>query len=237
MLSPPARDGAGQQVSRILVVTAVIEELAAVAGPLACQAGPSSPYRTETASTPAGEVVIMAGGVGMAAAAAATAYALSRGPFDAVVSMGIAGGFDGRAATGDVVVATGSIAGQLGADSPDGYLDFGALGLAPTVLTTEGDVASLAVRLGARTGPVLCVSTVTGTDARAAEYALRWDPVAEAMEGFGVWTAATAVGVVPYEVRAISNRVGRRDRPSWDIAGALAALSRATVTLFEEPLT
>lgn len=224
-------------MSRILVVTAVVEELAAVASPFFCQAGPASPYPTETAATSAGDLVIMAGGVGMAAAAAATAYALAREPFDQVVSMGIGGGFDGRATAGDIVVATSSVACQLGADSPEGYLDFGELGLAETTLTTTGDVARLAARLDARIGPVLSVSTVTGTDSRAAEYARRWDPVAEAMEGFGVWTAARTARVVPYEIRAISNRVGRRDRASWDIAGALSALSEAAVTLFKEPLT
>jgi futalosine hydrolase len=223
-------------VSRILVITAVVEEFAAVAEPFFCQAGPASPYPTETAATSAGDVVIMAAGVGMAAAAAATAYAFGQEPFDVVLSMGIGGGFDGRAAVGDVVVATSSVACQLGADSPDGYLDFGSLGLAETVLTTTGNVAVLAARLGAVSGAVLSVSTVTGTDARAAEYAERWDPVAEAMEGFGVWTAAKAARVVPYEIRAISNRVGRRDRTSWDIAGALAALTRASKRLFEEPL-
>ena len=223
-------------MSRILVITAVVEELAAVASPFFCQAGPSSPYRTETAATSAGAVVIMAGGVGMAAAAAATAYALGQDAFDAVISMGIGGGFDGRAATGEVVVATSTVACQLGADSPEGYLDFGQLGLTQTVLTTTGDVARPRGPAGRPAGPVLSVSTVTGTDARAAEYAERWDPVAEAMEGFGVWTAARAAGVVPYEIRTISNRVGRRDRASWDIAGALATLSAAAVALFEEPL-
>ncbi len=223
-------------MSRILVVTAVVEELAAVAAPFSCQAGPASPYPSRSAETSAGEVVIVAGGIGMAASAAATAHACGRAAYDAVLSMGIGGGFDGRAAVGEVVVATSSVACQLGADSPDGYLDFGGLGLAETVLATTGDVTLLAARLGAGTGPVLSVSTVTGTDARAVEYAERWDPVAEAMEGFGVWTAAKAAGVPAYEIRAISNRVGRRDRSSWDIAGALAALTRASKTLFEEPL-
>jgi futalosine hydrolase len=56
------------------------------------------------------------------------------------------------------------------------------------------------------------------------------------MEGWGVWSTARAYPVVPYEIRTISNRVGRRDRASWDIAGALGALSAAARTLFEEPL-
>ena len=225
-------------MSSILVVTAVVEELAAIAGAFYCQAGPSSPYPTETAATSAGDVVIMAGGIGMAAAAAATAYALGRESFDAVISMGIGGGFDGRASTGDVVVATTSVACQLGADSPDGFQTFGELGLLDTGIATGARTDLVAERLGARTGRILTVSTVTGTDERALEYAARWDPAAEAMEGWGVWSTVQPLGtVVPYEIRTISNRVGRRDRASWDIAGALDALSAATVTLFEEPLT
>ena len=223
-------------MSRILVVTAVEAELVAVGQQLSVRPARVGPYAASVGATPAGDVAIVAGGVGMAASAAATAVALALGSYDAVVSMGIGGGFDGRAAVGAVVVASSSVACQLGADSPDGYLDFGAMGLVDTCLTTAGDVDAVARRLGARTGPVLSVSTVTGTDARALDYAERWSPVAEAMEGFGVWTAAHTAGVVPYEIRTISNRVGRRDRSSWDIAAALDALSRAAKSLFEEPL-
>lgn len=218
------------------MVTAVVQELAAIASTFDAQAGRALPYPTESFATSAGEVVITAGGVGMASAAAATAYCLAREPFDAVLSMGVGGGFDHRADVGDAVVATSSIACQLGADSPDGYLDFGELGLTDTVLPGTGDVERLAGRLGARLGPVLSVETVTGTDERALDYALRWAPVAEAMEGFGVWTAARAAGVPAYEIRAISNRVGRRDRSSWEIGRALDTLSLTAKRLFEEPL-
>lgn len=223
-------------MTRILVVTAVEAELAAIARPFTVSPHPIARYEASSADTVAGRVTVIAGGVGMAAAAAATATGLALAPYDVVISMGIGGGFDGRAGVGEVVVASSSVACQLGADSPEGYLDFGELGLTETLLTTTGDVAAVAARLGAVAGPVLSVCTVTGTDSRALEYAQRWGPVAEAMEGFGVWTAARAAGVVPYEIRTISNRVGRRDRTSWDIAGALAALTRASRTLFEKPL-
>jgi futalosine hydrolase len=82
--------------------------------------------------------------------------------------------------------------------------------------------------LGARTGTVLTVSTVTGTAATAAALRARYpDAVAEAMEGYGVATAAALLGVPFAEVRAISNPVGPRDRPSWRIPKALAALATA----------
>jgi futalosine hydrolase len=51
--------------------------------------------------------------------------------------------------------------------------------------------------------------------------------VAEAMEGFGVATAAHQSGVAFAELRTISNPIGPRDRSAWRIADALAALERA----------
>jgi futalosine hydrolase len=81
-------------------------------------------------------------------------------------------------------------------------------------------------------GPVLTVSTVTGTEGRAADLAGRWRPVAEAMEGFGVATAARAQGRPIVEVRAVCNPVGRRDRSAWDLPRALGALGDAAAALF-----
>jgi futalosine hydrolase len=220
----------------ILVVTAVDAERDAVTRELTAHPRTIGRYEASVAQTGAGEVAVIAGGMGMAASAAATATALTLYPYDTVISMGIGGGFDGRAAPGHVVVASDVLACQLGADSPDGFQTFGEMGLSDTGIATGGAWAAVAARLGAVTGRILTVSTVTGTDARALELAARWAPVAEGMEGWGVWSTARAYPVVPYEIRTISNQVGRRDRPSWDIAGALAALSRASKSLFEEPL-
>jgi futalosine hydrolase len=220
----------------ILVVTAVDAERDAVTRELTAELRTVGPYTASVAQTGAGEVTVLAGGMGMAASAAATATALTLCRYDTVISMGIAGGFDGRATAGDVVVATDVVACQLGADSPDGFQTFGEMGLTDTGIAAGSAWPAVAARLGAVTGRILTVSTVTGTDARAVELAARWSPVAEGMEGWGVWSTARAYPVVPYEIRTISNRVGRRDRASWDIAGALGALSAAARTLFEEPL-
>jgi futalosine hydrolase len=204
----------------LLVVTAVNAERDAVAQGLGvieqCKVGPYE------AISGAG-VTIVAGGVGPAAAAAATATALSLAPggYALVVSAGIAGGFAGRAAVGDVVEATLIVAADLGAESPDGFLTLEALGFG------SGEMAAtpLGIR-AARRGPVLTVSTVTGSESRAAELAARGG-YAEAMEGFGVAEAASRHGVPVAELRAISNQVGLRAAATWDIPGALAALTRA----------
>jgi futalosine hydrolase len=203
------------------VVTAVPVELEALAGPVAAvriaSIGPYDAYR-------GGGLTLISSGVGPAAAAAAAATALAlavEDPYALVVSAGIGGGFSGRAEIGQLVEATFVVAADLGAQSPEGFLSVDELGFG----SGEIEAAELGLS-GAQRGPIFTVSTVTGTEERAAELAAR-GAAAEAMEGFGVAEAARHFGIPVAEVRAISNVVGIRDRASWDILGALSALADA----------
>ena len=218
---------------RVLAVLATAAECDAVlpAGEPARVA--LGPYRgTRIAGT-----TYLVSGIGPAAAAAATATALSLGAYDLVVSLGICGGFAGAAEIGDVVLATDVVAADLGAQSPDGFLGLAELGWseearpAPASLLLRGDEALRAAGLRVVTGPVLTVSTATGTDDRAALLATRHGAVAEAMEGAGVAEAAAAHSVAMMEVRAVSNLVGRRDLSAWRIPAALATLRGAVAVL------
>ncbi|MNY61383.1 Futalosine hydrolase [compost metagenome] len=81
---------------------------------------------------------------------------------------------------------------------------------------------------------MLTVATATGTAATAAALAARVPgAAAEAMEGFGIATAAQQRGVPVLEIRAISNAVGPRDRDAWRIGDALKALEAAGTVLAE----
>ena len=80
-------------------------------------------------------------------------------------------------------------------------------------------------------GPVLTLSTMTGTAARARELMARHDAIAEAMEGSGVAHVARLHRLPVLELRTISNAVGERDRSGWDMLGALDALTRAAGVL------
>jgi futalosine hydrolase len=83
-------------------------------------------------------------------------------------------------------------------------------------------------------GPVLTVSTATGTAATALERASQVPgAAAEGMEGFGVATAALDRGLPILEIRAISNPVGPRDREAWRIKEALETLEAASAILRE----
>lgn len=218
--SPLTGPGAG----RILIVTAVAAERDAVLRGLRGSA--------------AFEVV--AGGAGPAAAAAAAARALACGGYRLAVSAGIAGGFAGRAAIGSVVVASEIVAADLGAETPEGFRTLDELGFGTsrcgTAAPLAGRIAAALRAAGLPTvvGPVLTVSTVTGTAATAAELARRVPgAAAEAMEGFGVAAAAVASGVPVLEIRTVSNAVGPRDKAAWRMKEALEALEAASSVLLE----
>jgi futalosine hydrolase len=183
-------------------------------------------------------------GVGPAAAAAGTARLLALAeaagsPYRGVISAGIGGGFTGRVEVGGVALASVSIAADLGADSPDGFLPLDELGFGTARQPADaGLLAELAEALpSARRGPVLTVSTVTGTGAGLAALVARYpDAVAEGMEGFGVATAAAQAGVPFAELRSISNPVGPRDRAAWRIGEAMAMLTKVGRAIRESGL-
>ncbi|OCC08989.1 futalosine hydrolase [Streptomyces sp. PTY087I2] len=219
---------------RVLVVTAVPVERDAVTRAFG--------GAEERVAVPGGELHrcgafdVLAGGAGPAAAAAATAFALASAaaapaspPYGLVVSAGIGGAFTPVTPLGSLVVADGIVAADLGAETAEGFLPVTALGFGRDRFTPPPAlVREVAAATGAATGPVLTVSTVTGSAERAgALLAAHPGALAEAMEGFGVAEAAARADVPVLEVRAVSNAVGPRDRDAWRIGDALAALTDA----------
>lgn len=200
-------------MARLLVVTAVEAERAAVADALPADSS---------------DATLLVGGVGTASAAAATSAALASGGFDLVLAAGIGGGF-APLAPGEIAVASAVVFADLGAETADGFVPVSELGFGGERYDVDPQLAiELADVTGGRLGTVLTVATVTGTAATAANLIARHpDAVAEAMEGAGVAAAAVRHGVRFAELRAISNVVGPRDRDAWRIPDALAALGGA----------
>ncbi|SOB82564.1 futalosine hydrolase [Streptomyces sp. 1331.2] len=246
MTAHAVTDGPGEQSgparARLLVVVAVAAEAEAVlrglpGGATALPLPGGTLHRAEGAP-----VDVLAAGVGPAAAAAGASAALAAHPYALAVSAGIAGGFAPHAPVGATVVADAIVVADLGAQTPEGFADVTELGFGSVRHTPPpACVALLAKALGgpagpddrgAVTGPVLTVSTVTGSAERAAELAARHPgAAAEAMEGFGVAEAAARYGLPALELRTVSNPVGPRDRAAWRIGEALAALERAFAAL------
>jgi len=199
-------------------------------------------YTGLAVDTPAGELHAFSVGVGPVAAAIGTA-ALLTGGYEMVVSAGIAGGFRGRVAIGDVVLANLATYADLGVRVEGGFLSLRDMGIDQDSSLALGD-QRLVDRMAAGpamvlVGQVLTLSAMTGTDADADELATRYPhALAEAMEGFAVIAAAREHHDLRYvaEIRAISNIIGRRERSTWNIPLAFGALADAMSTLLNEPL-
>ncbi|KJR49478.1 Menaquinone via futalosine step 2 [Desulfosporosinus sp. I2] len=183
---------------------------------------------------------VLAAGVGSVVAAVNTVKALSSDEYSLVICAGIGGGFSGKAEVGSLVVATEIVAADLGAETSKGFCSLDELGFGFTRVQIDANLVARVsqalqeAKLPVTTGPVLTVSTVTGTAASAAELASRVPgATAEAMEGYGVGCAANDRGLPVLEIRAISNVVGPRDRSAWQIKEALDALEAASAVLTE----
>ncbi|KEO84936.1 futalosine hydrolase [Tumebacillus flagellatus] len=211
---------------RVLILTAVSPEREAVLRGLA--------------DAEAGVFDVQLAGVGPMQAAINTTKALAAGQYDLVISAGIAGGFVGVADVGSVVISTEIIAADLGAETPDGFSSLDELGFGKTRVPVDAELVKRvteAVRqtgLAVHAGPILTLSTVTGTAETAAELARRIPGAsAEGMEGYGVALAAHERGIPVLELRTISNPVGPRNRAAWKMKEAFAALETASKALME----
>lgn len=179
-------------------------------------------------------------GVGPAAAAANTAAKLASGAYALVISVGIGGGFSGKAEPGGLVVADAIIAADLGVQTQEGFQSVDELGFGSSRIGVDQALAAkvaealAAAGLPVTVGPVLTVTTATGTAETAAELAARVPGAAgEAMEGYGVAIAAQLRGLPVLEIRAVSNRVGPRDRSAWRMKEAFEAIEAAGKALAE----
>ena len=187
----------------------------------------ASLLRSRCAGDPRVRLVIT--GVGPVNAAHALTMAIVEQRPDAIVVCGVGGSYPGTGLNiGDVVCADAEIYGDLGAQSPAGFLDMKSLGFpvvaTPTPLFNELPMQVFPTTARAR---FVTVSTCTGTDAAAREIASRTGGAVENMEGAAIAHVAHLHGIPVGEVRGISNLVTNRDAKSWKLKEAAAAAQSA----------
>ncbi len=173
-------------------------------------------------------------GVGPAAAAANTAKYLAEARarnahYDGVVNAGIAGGFAERTEPGDLVIGTASISAELGARLCDRFQPLDELGFGSNSIACDPALTS---PITAQRGHILTLSTITGTPQTAQQLAHEHPrALAEAMEGFGVATAASIFGLPFAEIRSITNAIADRDVTGWQWEAGFDALAKAASDL------
>lgn len=181
-------------------------------------------------------------GVGLLEFATNLAILLSRfsmeGPFTHVVLTGICGAYPGRGLNvGDVVRVDSEKVGDLGVVERDGsftpWHKVGNGGVENSAVSSpafaqvyessplRGVPAWLA---GLKSVSGLSVNCCTGTAAMAVERVQNFDVDVESMEGASCFSICSVFGMPCCEIRAVSNFASDRDKSTWRIKDALAAL-------------
>jgi futalosine hydrolase len=168
-------------------------------------------------------------GIGLVNAAHSVTVAIAQHRPTAIIVCGIGGAYPSSGlAIGDVVAADREIYGDLGAQSPAGFLDMEALGLA-VIDTSSGTLFNeLPMQLfpAPRRVSFVTVSTCTGTSAGGLGLEARTGGAVENMEGAAVAHVAHLHGIPVGEVRGISNIATDRDKSTWRIRDAAEAAQR-----------
>jgi futalosine hydrolase len=198
-------------------------------------------------------VCLTHGGIGKAAAAAATITLLHYCRPEALLLFGCGGAYPHSGLEiGDLALAETEIFGDEGVLTPHGFDDLAAMGLPmrqgdesffnswptdeplqersrPTLLDVAGKQG---IKLA--TGSFVTVSTCTGTTARAIQIEQRTGGICENMEGAAVALACRQLSVPLLEMRGISNLVEDRDTSRWDLAAGMTVAQQAVIGLLQK---
>ena len=87
-----------------------------------------------------------------------------------------------------------------------------------------------------KVGPFATVQECSGTDELGLERGARFGAVCENMEGAAAAHVCALYGVPFLELRAMSNRVEKRDPEQWDLVGAVARAQEAASRLLESEI-
>lgn len=163
-------------------------------------------------------------------------------PFDLAINIGIAGSFSDSFPLGSVARIEREFFGDLGFETFTGFqtlFDYKIL-----------DADTHPFRSGALNAPKLSekveeamqeyreacavtVQTVSGLPEKTEQLIKGFMPQIESMEGAAFFYVCILEELPFIELRAVSNKVGERDRAKWDIPLALSSLKRANKKLLE----
>ena len=192
-------------------------------------------------------VILLHSGIGKAGAAAAATVLLEFCRPAAVFVLGCGGAYPGSSlGVGDLALATEEVYGDEGVLAPEGFFDLQHLGL--STIEREGRkyfnrypcdsellqsarplVEQTAAAVGKRmaAGPVVTVSTCSGTSAAGLELARRTGGICENMEGAAVAQICALHGTPFLEIRGISNLTEDRNLAAWDLKGGSLVAQQA----------
>ena len=186
-------------------------------------------------------VEVLLTGIGVTATAYSLTRKLCKNHYDLVLNIGLAGSFRDEIQTGEVVNVVSETFGDLGAEDDSTFRSAFEIGLMKEdeypfwngklkneYATTIPSLQKL------KKVKAITVNTVHGNEKSILHVVQKYQPDVESMEGAAVFYVCLMEKVPFLQLRAISNRVEKRNRNAWNIPLPLENLKRVVLLLLNE---
>ena len=169
---------------------------------------------------------VLVTGMGMVNTSIQLTKELMQNKYDLVLNMGVAGSFSDEIKIGNVVEVVEDYFSELGFENGVGFERFSDFELA-TKYSVEGKTDLQKVK-------GITVNTVHGDEASIAEIVSRLNPDIESMEGAAVLKVCKEFAIPCVQIRAISNKVEKRNKANWNMPLAIQNLNIAVAQIIAE---
>ena len=160
---------------------------------------------------------ILISGVGMVNTTYGLTKDLSVNSYDLVINMGVGGCFNPTVKIGDVVEVVEDCFSEIGIENGVKFEEFSDFEITNT-FKVEGKTNLQKVK-------GITVNTVHGNEDSIARIISRLNPDVESMEGAAIFKVCKEFAVPCMQIRAISNKVEKRNRENWNMSLAIQNLN------------
>jgi futalosine hydrolase len=170
------------------------------------------------------QIDVLIPGVGMTCTAYWLGKVLNSKIYELALNLGLAGSFDQNLKVGEVVNITSDQISELGAEDGESFLSLIDMdliededytlnhGKMENTIPPENEVINQLIKVSGIT-----VNTTHGDDNSIRKIKELFNPQVETMEGAAFFYACLLEGITCAQIRAISNKVERRNKDNWDI--------------------
>ncbi|MEE2931136.1 MAG: futalosine hydrolase [Bacteroidota bacterium] len=144
---------------------------------------------------------------------------LSHQDYDLAINVGICGGFDNKYNIGEVVEVTDDEFADLGYEDIDGFHSYNNQFNIQTIFKTKDQTQLQSVK-------GITVNTVHGNEISINNIINSVNPDIETMEGAAFFMVCQRFNIRCIQIRAISNKVEKRNLENWDIGVAIKNLNK-----------
>jgi len=142
---------------------------------------------------------------------------LSKRSYDLVINMGVAGSFSDKIKIGDVVEVVEDIFSEIGYEDGNSFSEFTNFRIENSFKVDE--------KTNLNKAKGITVNTVHGNEKIITEIVRRLNPDVESMEGAACFMVCKQFEIPCIQIRAISNKVEKRNTENWDLDLAISNLN------------